>query len=304
MSKKTKRSKKRTSGYISRMRLAVSAMSIVVAGVLFTVYALSLYHMTTVVSLPPILYTRSTGTDTSLPASANVVTPGSSSQVPSLAPANIPSNTIASYQSTNWAGYLATGAHYTAITGTWTTTRPSATSEKVESGDGAWIGIGGVSTADLIQIGTQNTISSSGIVTTTAFYELLPDGAQGTASLTITPGDTISASIIQTSENQWTLAMTNVTTGRTFSKSVNYTSSLSSAEWIQEDPGYTDGSLVLLDNFGTVQFANATTTVNNAIISAGEIGASPIIMIGQGGAVGHGGTPGNLSDSSFNVSYH
>ena len=95
-----------------------------------------------------------------------------------------------------------------------------------------------------------------------------------------------------------------VTAGRSFSKSVSYTSPLSSVKWIQEDPSYTDGSLVLLDNFGTMQFSNAMTTVNGTIMSAAASSASSITLVGQGDTSGHGGTPTTVSGSSFTVQYH
>jgi hypothetical protein len=221
-----------------------------------------------------------------------------------LTPTGTQSNSTTTYQSTNWSGYLSTGGSFTAVSGAWVAPTSTPTSTTVESGDGTWIGIGGVSTSDLIQIGTENTISPSGIVSSSAFYELLPAGAVGIPSLTVSPGDTMSASITQTATSQWTISLFNVTTGKSFSQSVTYASSLSSAEWIQEDPSYPDGSLVLLDNFGTVPFTNAITTMNGATMSAAASNASQIILVGQGGASGHGGTPSTLSGSSFTVQYH
>lgn len=255
----------------------------------------------------------------------SVVTPAPTSVVPSLTPTSPSSSTAPStttttttstattpaaspttiaYQSTNWAGYLTTGSKYTSVAASWIAPSPSATSTSVESADGTWIGIGGVTSSDLIQVGTENTISASGVVTTAGFYELLPAGAQSTPSLNVQPGNRMSASITQTAPTQWTISMTNLTTGQTFSKSVAYSSSFSSAEWIQEDPSYQDKSLVLLDNFGTAQFSGATTTADGVTVSASAIGASPITLIGQGGASGHGAKPGALSGGSFVVSYY
>lgn len=322
MTKKTK-SKKHShptsdAGYMTRARLILITIGLVIIASGVTVYALSTYHekMVTVTDIPTIqtsdsdrLNAHSTSkTDTTDPSRASsapstVITPASTSDVPSLKPATTQPSTVAAYQSTNWAGYLAAGGSFTAMTGTWTASNPSPTSTTSESGDGTWIGIGGITTPDLIQIGTQNTIAPSGVISTSAFYELLPAGAVGIASVTVRPGDTISASIIETAKNQWTISITNVTIGRTFSTVVSYASSYSSAEWIQEDPSYPDGSLVLLDNFGTVQFTNATSTMNGTTMSAAANGASPITLIGQGGAAGHSGVPLSLDGSSFTVQY-
>ncbi|HEY8886157.1 MAG TPA: G1 family glutamic endopeptidase [Candidatus Microsaccharimonas sp.] len=331
MSKKTKQRSKTTSrptsGFISRTRIIITAVALVIFGGGFTVYALSTYQtkLVTQTDIPTVQTTdtdKLSGTSTTTtttaatpskttpstttapaPPPSNVITPGSSSDVPSLAPTGTGSNSTTTYQSTNWAGYISTGGNFTVVSGTWITPTPTPTSTTVESGDGTWIGIGGITTSDLIQVGTENTISPSGIVSTSAFYELLPASAIGIASLTISPGDTISASITQAFTNQWTISITDVTTGQTFSTSVSYTSSLSSAEWIQEDPSYQDGSLVLLDNFGTVQFSNAMATVNGTTMSAAASNASQITLIGQGGAAGHGGTPSSVNGSSFTVKY-
>lgn len=318
MPKKKKQKNKPAAGFISRARIIAVTLALVILVGGFSVYALSKYQskVVTITDIPTVQTTDSdklSGTSTSTTPTDNpktpvatptpVVTPSTSSVVPTLAPTGTQSTSTTTYQSTNWAGYLSTGGSFTAVSGTWVASSPTPTSTTVESGDGTWIGIGGITTSDLIQIGTENTISPSGIVSTSAFYELLPAGAIGIASLAISPGDTISASITQTTATQWVLSLTNVTTGHTFTQSVSYTSSLSSAEWIQEDPSYPDGKLVLLDNFGTVQFTNAVTTVNGTTMSAAASNASQILLIGQGGAAGHGGTPSAINGSSFSVHY-
>jgi hypothetical protein len=319
---------KLTPRYNSRIRLIISAVGFVIVAGGFSAYGLYAYHpklvtisdpitssptaskkipgtapAKTTLSAAPTTPIASTVRSAPSPDPSAVVTPSSSSDVPSLMPTSSQSSTT-SYQSTNWAGYLANSGNFTSVSGTWVAPNPTATSSSVESGDGTWVGIGGVTSSDLIQVGTANTVSSSGVVSTTGFYELLPAGAQATPALTIHPGDTLSASIIRTALTQWTISMTNVTSGQTFSTSVTYSSSLSSAEWIQEDPSYQNGDLVLLDNFGTVRFSNVTTTSNGTTMSASAIGASAITMIGQGGTAGHGGRPGALSGDSFAVSYY
>lgn len=293
MSKKIKQQPRPSAGFITRTRFIAITAALLVLGAGFTVYALSTYQSKFITVVDP---------PTVIPNS--VVTPAPSSEVPSLSATGTGSNSTTSYQSTNWAGYLSTGGSFTAVSGTWVASSPTPTSTSVESGDGTWIGIGGITTSDLIQIGTENTISPTGIVTTSAFYELLPAGAVGIVSLTVNPGNTISASITQTITGQWTISMTNVTTGQSFSRSVSYSSSLSSAEWIQEDPRFSDGSLELLDNFGTVQFSNAVTTIHGTTMSAAASNASQITLIGQGGAAGHGATPSTINGSSFTVRYY
>src|SRR5579884_3471735 len=70
-----------------------------------------------------------------------------------------------SYTSLNWAGYLANSGGYTAVSSSWVV--PSATGTgSSQSADATWVGIGGVSTNDLIQAGTENTVESNGQVYT------------------------------------------------------------------------------------------------------------------------------------------
>ncbi|MEI7683280.1 MAG: G1 family glutamic endopeptidase [Candidatus Saccharibacteria bacterium] len=207
---------------------------------------------------------------------APVVVPSPASIVNSLtpeppapsAPSADPVSAV-SYTSTNWSGYLTANGIYTRVSGSWVV--PTVTGNgRTSSADATWVGIGGVSSSDLIQVGTSNIVAASGRVTTSAFYELLPNFAQTIISLVISPGDSISASVVETSAGQWVITITDNTTSQTFSQNVAYPSSHSSAEWIQEDPSYGNGKLIPLDIFGTVTFTNGMATSNG--VSANILG--------------------------------
>src|SRR5205823_4505153 len=60
----------------------------------------------------------------------------------------------------NWSGYAASGGRYTAVSGTWTV--PEFSPESAFGIDATWVGIGGVRSRDLIQAGTEQTVSGSG----------------------------------------------------------------------------------------------------------------------------------------------
>src|SRR5579862_7331722 len=62
--------------------------------------------------------------------------------------------------SRNWAGYAAGGGSFTGVTATWTIPQSSGSGV-----DATWVGIGGLQTRDLIQAGTQGTVTRSGSVT-------------------------------------------------------------------------------------------------------------------------------------------
>jgi len=183
--------------------------------------------------------------------------------------------------SLNWSGYDATGGPFTSITGTWIIPAvPLATSTEA---DATWVGIGGVTGQDLIQAGTQAIVNdgNSGGVTYQAWYETLPQATEPVA-LTVSPGNSITATLTETGTNLWQVSLRNNTTGQSYVGEVPYSSSLSSAEWVEEMP--TDvTTLVPLDNFGSVGFANATAVLNGNTVTIAGANANPITMVTQSG---------------------
>ena len=76
--------------------------------------------------------------------------------------------------------------------------------------------------------------------------------------------------------------MKNNTTNGTYNVTVQYDSSNSSAEWVQEAPSVGRG-LVSLDLFGTVQFSGASAVRDGKTMSASALGAKAITMINRQG---------------------
>jgi hypothetical protein len=173
-----------------------------------------------------------------------------------------------------------------------------------ESGDSSWIGIGGVFDNDLIQTGTENTAYPDGHIETFAFYEMLPDPALLITGMPVSAGDSMSANIHETSLNHWVITITDNTTGQSFNKAVAYTSNHSSAEWIEEDPSYVDGSMVPFDNFGTTFFTGSTATNNGASGTIATIGGKPITMLNQSGQPIAVPSVLNGAGSGFSVTQH
>lgn len=168
--------------------------------------------------------------------------------------------------------------------------------------DATWVGIGGVASGDLIQVGTDNIVTPSGRVTTSAWYELLPDASIQITTMTIIPGDTISASVKETSTNQWLINIADISTGQSFSKTVTYASSRSSAEWIQEQPSYSNGQLVPLDTFSTVPFSNASMVGSGVTKNLVSGNAVPITLVTRNGQAVASPSAIGGDGSSFSVS--
>ena len=196
---------------------------------------------------------------------------------------------------------MTTASTFSSVSSSWLATSPTSTSASTSSFDATWIGIGGVTSPDLIQVGTSNTVSASGVVSSSAFYELLPATATIITPLIVNPGDHMSASITETSANVWAVIITNVTRNQTYSTSLAYTSAHSSAEWIEEDPSYTNGNQTLFDNFGTSSFTNGLTEMGGASVSIAAANASLITMVNNQGKTM--AVPNSVIDGNFNVTY-
>lgn len=201
--------------------------------------------------------------------------------------------------SQNWSGYAASGGTYTAVSGTWTV--PQFSPSSAAGADAAWVGIGGTTSRDLIQAGTQQTVSGSGATHYEAWVEMLPQ-ASHPVPLTVNPGDSVTVSITQQgSPDQWLIALTNNTTGQTFQVNEQYTSSMSSAEWIEEAPSALRGRQIPLDDFGTIAFSDGSAVKDGQTVSIAGAGAQAITMVGRGGQTL--ATPSALGSdgSSFSV---
>ncbi len=194
---------------------------------------------------------------------------------------------------------MATTGTFTSISGSWTATTPTGNGTST-SVDATWIGIGGVSASDLIQIGTENTVSAAGVVSTAAFYELLPATAQTILTMTVSPGDSMHA-VISYSVGEWTMTISDDSTGQSFTKLVAYTSSFSSAEWIQEDPSYVSGKLVPLDNFGTASFTNGSTTNAGSVVTIAGANSDLITLVNSSGQTVATTSPLGSGGNSFSV---
>ena len=200
--------------------------------------------------------------------------------------------------STNWSGYAATGGTYTAVNGTWVV--PQVAPDGASGASATWVGIGGAGSRDLIQAGTEET-ESGGRVTHQAWIELLPAASQP-VPLAVKGGDTVSVSIASRGGSSWQIAIKNVTTGKSFERTVSYASSFSSAEWIEEAPS-SGRRTIALDDFGRVQFLSGSATKDGRTVTIAGSGAQPISMTGPGGQ--RLATPSGLSadGTAFVVDY-
>jgi hypothetical protein len=153
-----------------------------------------------------------------------------------------------------WSGYaVTTSAPYTSASGTFQVPRVSYSGSGHSYEDSAlWVGIGGFGDSTLIQLGTEQLVTSSGAESYYVWYELYP-AATVYLGHTVNPGDIITASLECTAGcspslvQTWQLTMIDETAGWSWTQSVQYQSSMASAEWITEAPWDGSGELPLDD---------------------------------------------------------
>jgi hypothetical protein len=191
-------------------------------------------------------------------------------------------------RSTNWFGYnqgtLEQGGKlFTSVTSDWTV--PTASSHKAGEAESSatWIGIGWgcvdagctLNDASLIQTGTEQDVDSSGHASYSAWWELVPVPAVTISNMTVSPGDHIHASVTESvlGSSVWTITLKDVTRNESFSTTVPYTSTNSTAEWIDETPLTIDSSgasQASLPNLTLTPFDNATANGSSAHLTASE----------------------------------
>jgi hypothetical protein len=186
--------------------------------------------------------------------------------------------------SNNWSGYVAETNFaspqtnsVSAVYGSWivpTVTGPSSGSAH----SAVWVGIDGWLGSTVEQIGTEQDVVN-GTPSYRAWWEMWSTGKgqpqQFISSMTIKPGDSISASVHYLtsgpSAGQFQLAIEDYTQNESFIQDVSSANTQSpqaqrsSAEWIVEAPEFppVGGTIANLANFGDVKFTDAGATINN-----------------------------------------
>jgi hypothetical protein len=231
--------------------------------------------------------------------------------VAGLRPDRVEGNVTIS-DSTNWSGYAVTGSSFTSAKGSWTV--PSVNCTKTPNTYSSfWVGIDGWTSSTVEQTGTDSDCNGSS-PSYYAWYEFYPKGSVNISSITVAPGDKMSAAVTY-SGSEFTVTITNETTGKTYSKSSKVNSAKrTSAEWIAEAPCCTRGGGILpLSDFGTVDFGDDYTGISGTNDATDSSVSGPIndfgtavnesIMVSSTGA--DEAVPSSLSSdgTSFTVTW-
>jgi Peptidase A4 family len=215
-------------------------------------------------------------------------------------------------ESTNWSGYAVTGSGFTQAKGSWTV--PSVACRTTPNTYSSfWVGLDGWSSSTVEQTGTDSDCSGTS-PSYYAWYEFYPKGSYLISSVPVSPGNKMSAEVVY-SGTEFTVTITNETTGKTFSTSARVNKAKrSSAEWIAEAPCCTRaGGILPLSDFGTVDFGDdhtgvigtndATDSSTSGAISAFGSGVQESEMYSTSGVAE--ALPSNLSSdgTSFTVAW-
>ena len=201
-----------------------------------------------------------------------------------------------SEQSYNWAGYDATGGGFTSVTATWV--QPAIAPSAAETYAAFWAGLDGDGSSTVEQTGTL-AYSENGKVYYEAWYEMYP-AAMKTISLTISPGDSLTATVTSKGGGKFTLDLSDNTTGQNASESASNTSAEDySAEVIAEAPS-SGTSILPLANFGTVDFTGCS--FNGEPISAFPWNQIDMVSSGSDGSTLAATSALGADGASFSVS--
>ncbi|MDR3543629.1 MAG: G1 family endopeptidase [Desulfosporosinus sp.] len=191
--------------------------------------------------------------------------------------------------SENWAGYIDSPSPtscYTSVSGSWIV--PNISSVHPNAAAAQWIGLGGSSSADLLQMGTSEEIENGRSVAE-VFWEQLPAPAQTAMAVPI--GSTINATISPSANSSLTWNLTFTVNGQSQTQTIppvtlnsSYAMGIgTSAEWISEEPSTDNNRLVPLANMGTVSYQSAL--VNGQALNSARNQVQPIALVSSNGNI-------------------
>jgi Peptidase A4 family len=179
--------------------------------------------------------------------------------------------------SSNWSGYAVTGTAFTKALGSWIVpavkcgTTPNSFSSY-------WVGIDGYSDNTVEQLGTDSDCSGK-TPQYYAWYEFYPNASKLISNITVSPGDKMSATVSH-SGTQFTLRITDHTTGKFFRVIKTFSGKRTSAEWIVEAPSNGVSVLPLAD-FTKVSLGTDYTGVNDTDWAVNSAVTGPISDFGS-----------------------
>lgn len=236
--------------------------------------------------------------------------PAAASPPPHGHPLDLVSPGLNATKSSNWYGYnqgtLEQGRElFFSVAGVWRVPRATQHTKGQAEYSSTWIGIGGgcvdarctVGDSTLIQTGTEQDVSRSGRASYGAWWEIIPGPAIAIPKLKVRPGDRMRANIreVVKASSLWRITLRNVTRGKTFRRTVPYTSTHTTAEWIQETPLIigTDAGLASLPDLSRRRFDKARVNGANPHLERSQ---RILLATGSGTVIGTPSAPDRRRD--------
>ncbi len=201
---------------------------------------------------------------------AFAITPAATAQV-----TNIPVVRTSNSLSLNWSGYAINVTGVTSVSGTFTVPTVSGPcgSGKLPGDVSVWVGMDGYSSGTVEQTGVSGSCSTaSSTASYYAWWEMYPRASSTIRTMTISPDDTMIASVTYNGGGSFTLSISDTTSGQSFTNTVHApaggrgVAQRSSAEWIVERAatifkGYL--TILPLATFVSTTFSDETFTIGS-----------------------------------------
>ena len=214
-----------------------------------------------------------------------------------------------------WSGYVVTGKHvsYTTISGTWTEPAMKCSAGQPAALSAAWVGLGGLTTKRLEQVGVDANCDAKGHAAYFAWFEILPDVAHNIPN-TIASGDVITGTVKRIGLALVELRVENHTRHWIFDRKITWgAADVSSAEWIVEAPFSCKRFACQtshLANFGTLRFKDVTAVGNghrgalsDPVWKTTQIDLAPCIRTKASPRAGATPTPASSDGTIFDVAW-
>jgi uncharacterized repeat protein (TIGR02543 family) len=160
-------------------------------------------------------------------------------------------------ESTNWSGYVLTGASggYQSVSGSWVVPVLNC-SVTPNSAVSIWVGVNGASSSypGLFQTGT-TSLCTNGVESSYAWWTDEQMNYMAIELYGVSTGNTINASVFQGSGGTWSYSVSDPSSSQSSTSAEAFSGSGLCAEWIVEDPG-TGGGLYTMADFSSVSITN------------------------------------------------
>ena len=174
-------------------------------------------------------------------------------------------------RSLNWSGYVKSGSGYTSAQGSF---RVPTVLTKYDGYSSTWVGLDGASGNDgyLIQTGIEADVVN-GRASYYGWWELITPSNVAPevrfTSLTIRPGDSMTARVARGSNGLWTMTLSDLTRRTAASHTAAFAGRGLSAEWIEEDTDV-NGTISTAPDWQSVSFSGASVNNVNPGLVAGQ----------------------------------